>query len=416
MTSMRASQPVLTRLMVALGCIFAIFGGKPGVATAVAQETSDTSYTLETTGDKITWDAPWEIEPDVTDVSEGFEIVGFTSETSSLLISIIPNDLDLEEARDATLEGVAEVADSFTIVERGAYENISYALDIATYEDGIELGVFTLFRGGSGDTPTFVYVFIGDIASFSEGFRSAQETFRVNDDTIFNGVEGDGLEELLVQSSAGAGDNPVDREATEEPEDEPTREASRSDRETPVDDEYSDLGVVEEGVYESPQFGIEIAWSRDWDVNDNLDEPLVSDPADELDLLNLTDDSDTILSIQIQPAGDVTPAEVVELWTSEEFLDDADAQGTKPDQVVLSESGRDIGSVVQRGDLEDGTELVIVREVQMLDDADTVVILQFIQTVEAFEEALDSAQQGVELEGEPVLSLFDIEEITDELD
>lgn len=82
----------------------------------------------------------------------------------------------------------------------------------------------------------------------------------------------------------------------------------------------------------------------------------------------------------------------------------------------MSESGRDIGSVVQRGDLEDGTELVIVREVQMLDDADTVVILQFIQTVEAFEEALDSAQQGVELEGEPVLSLFDIEEITDELD
>ena len=146
--------------MVALGFVFAMFGGEPGVSTAVAQETSDTSYTLETTGDEITWDAPWEIEPDITDVSDGFEIVGFTSETSSLLISIIPNDLDLEEARDATLEGVAEVVDSFTIVERGAYENISYALDIATYKDGIDLGVFTLFRGGSGKTPTYVYVSI----------------------------------------------------------------------------------------------------------------------------------------------------------------------------------------------------------------------------------------------------------------
>lgn len=419
--STRVFQSGAFRIIIALGFVLAAVGG--GVQTTVAQDAGDTSYVLETTGDEVTWDAPWEIQPDITDIGDGFEIIGFASDTASLLISVIPNDLDLEEARDATLEAVSGEADSYTIVDRGAYENISYALDIAAYDDA-ELGVFTLFRGGSGDTPTFVYVFIGGIPSFSEGFASAQETFRVSGDTIFNGVEGQGLEDLLVQNSGGGGETPATEEATEEatrepddrpteePQDDPTEESTNE----PIDDEFLDLGVVEQGVYESPQFGTEVLWSEDWTISEGVDEPIVSDESNNLDLINLTDENNTIFSIQMQSGAGVTPDALVELWTSAEFLNDIDTEGTEPDEIVLSDSGRDIGSVVQRADLEDGTELVIVREVQILDGGETVAIVQFVQTVGAFESSLASAQEGIELDGEPVLSLFDVEDIAAEFE
>jgi len=397
----------LFRIIAPLGCVLAFLGGGTPVHSGYAQNSSDTSYVLDATGDEISWDDPWQIEPDVTEIGDDFEIVGFTSDTSSLLISVIPNDLDLEEARDTTLEGISGEADSFTIVDRGAYENISYALDIASY-DSVALGVFTLFRGGSGQTPTFVYVFIGGISSFSEGFASAQDTFRVSGDTIFNGVDGQGLEDQLVANANGDANTPPSEEATEEI---PTR-----DRAEPIDDEFIDLGVVENGVYESPQFGTEVLWNEDWGIDENVDSPLVSDERDNVDVISLSDDANSFLSIQIQPADDVSPGDLVALWTSEEFIDDSEIDETAPDEVLLSASGRDIGSVVLRADLEDDTELVIIREAQLLDDGETIAIIQFFQTVEEFEPALISAQEGIEVDGEPVLAVFDPEDVAAEFE
>lgn len=426
MTSMRTSQSALIRYIVALGFILANIGAGVGLHVAAAQDPDDTSYVLETTGDEITWDAPWQIEPDITDVGDGFEIVGFASDTSSLLISVIPNDLDLEEARDTTLEAVSGDADSFTIIDRGAYENISYALDIAVYDD-VELGVFTLFRGGSGDTPTFVYVFIGGISSFAEGFVSAQDTFRVSGDTIFKGVDGQGLEDLLVQNAGGESSIPATEqstetateesteEATEEPEREPTEEASSPDRDQPIDDEYIELGVISQGEYESPQFETSLTWDQTWALDVEADEPVVSDEEERFDSISLIweGESTAFLTVNVLAADDVTPADFEELWSSDEFLADT----ASPDaEVLLSDSGRDIGGVVLRDFLDDGTEVVVYREVQVLEDGATIALITYISDPDAVPDAISDATENIELDEEPVLAIFDPEEVAAEFE
>lgn len=430
MSFTRAFQSPALRILVAVGWLAAIVGLGGSVQSGAAQESSDTSYVLETTGDEITWDEPWRIEPDIEDSGDGFEVVGFSSDTSSLLISVIPNDLDIEEARDATLEVVSDDADSFTIVDRGAYENISYALDIATY-DGAELGVFTLFRGGSGSTPTFVYVFIGGITSFSEGFDSAQDTFQVSGDPIFTGVEGQGLEDLLAQNSGGGGETSATEEPTEPSTDDPTEEATdepgndptdklnkettSQDRDQEIDDEYVDLGVTSQGKYESPQHGTSIVWGETWALDVEASDPVISDEAQGLDGISLAwqGEGAALISVNLLPAGDAAPADFVAIWSSDEFLSDT----ASPDsEILLSDSGRDIGGVVLRDFLESGIEVVVYREAQLLGDGETIALITYFSEPVAIPDAISDATEEIELEGEPVLAIFDSEDVAAEFE
>lgn len=342
---------------------------------------------------------------------------------SSLLISVLPNGLDIEEARDIVLDEFEAGTDAFATIDCGAYENISYSLDLANI-GGTELGVFTLFRGGSGNTATFAYIFISSVQGFSDGFASSQKEILISGEPIFDGVDGEGLQSQLEQNAGSAPASDDDAETPEVDEDAETlrpdegetpdadgglKSRDRDEQRTPggdkadptedtgdrgngsIDDEFLELGVVEDGVYESPQFGTEITWNNDWAINENVDEPVESDTDANFDVLTLSGELNAYLSVEIHDASEIDPADLVELWTSEAFLDEIDTLGSEPDEVVLEDSGRDIGAVVILADLDDGTQIIVYREAVLVDDGDSIAIIQFIQIADEARDGITSA-------------------------
>lgn len=426
---------VWSALQRALPVVAVMLVGVSGSGVIAAQGAGlmdDTTYVLETTGEEVTWDDPWAFDEDISEVGDGYEIIALTGGASSLLISVLPNGLDIEEARDLVLDEFQAGTDAFATIDRGAYDNISYSLDLADV-GGVELGVFTLFRGGSGDMPTFAYIFISSIQGFADGFAGSQEEIAIDGDPIFDGVDGAGLQDQLEQNRGSVGgsdgsddptaepdeETPIEDEETPDDEDRETQEPDEATEETdgderggePIDDEYIELGVVENGLYESPQFDTEITWSSDWAINENVDEPVVSDTRGNVDLLVLNGEDNTYLSVQVQEAGEVTPADLVGLWTSQDFLDSTETEGTEPDEVVLDDADEDSGAVVVLADLEDGTQIVVYREALLVDGGDTIAIIQLFQVVEGAEDGIVAAQEGVEVDGEPILTFFDVEDV-----
>lgn len=411
--------------------------GAPGTNSVFAQGeglVDDTTYVLETTGEEITWDDPWAFDADVSEVGDGYEIVALSGNFSNLLISILPNGLDIEDARDLVLEEFQAGTDAFATIDRGSYDNISYSLDAARI-DGADLGAFTLFRGGSGNMPTFAYIFIGMAQGFSEDFGSAQEEISVDGDPIFDGVDGEDLERQLRDSGGNAAersDDVPEDEATDDPvtsesgsseaifdleRDAPERDedAVREDRSTStqdeIEEEFGDLGVISQGEYVSPQFGSELVWDDTWLLHEDAEEPVVSDEEEGTDSITLVWDDDGIALIRVElvDARGATPGDLVEYWTSEDFL------GTSTD-VVLEDSGRDRGGVVSLDPTEDGTEVLVYREVHLLDNRDTLGLITFLSEPPDAEDALLDAQDGIELEEEPVLDYFEADEVVEILE
>lgn len=439
----RGFTGVTIRALVVLAIILAGLIGAPGMNSVVAQGeglVDDTTYVLEITGEEITWDEPWAFDEDVSEVGDGYEIVALSGDFSSLLISVLPNGLDIEDARDLVLDEFKSGTDAFATVDRGAYDNISYSLDVATI-DGADLGVFTLFRGGSGNTPTFAYIFIGTVQGFSDDFESAQEEIAIDGDPIFDGVDGEGLENQLEQTTgdtAAQSDDAGEAEAPASDENAETAEAddpvapdsgsskaifniekdapdleegsARDDDPTSTEEEsaeeFEDLGVVSQGEYLSPQFGSELVWDDTWLLYEDADEPVVSDEEEGTDSITLVwdDDGVALIRVELVDAQGATPGDLVEYWTSDDFLD------TSSD-LVLEDSGRDRGGVVTLDATEDGTEVVIYREVHLLDDGDTLGLITFLSEPVDAEDALLDAQGGIELDDEAVLAYFDTEEV-----
>ncbi len=424
----RRMWSVVLRVFVILAFGLLHLGAVPAGASAIQDSglVDDTTYVLETTGEEVTWDDPWTFDEETSEAGDEFEIVALTGEASSLLISLLPSGLQIEQARDIVLDEFASGADDFTTIDREAYDDISYSLDLADI-DGDDLGVFTLFRAGSGNTPTYAYIFISAVQAFGDDFESSQEEIAIDGDPIFNGVDGADLQSQLEESAGTAPERTEEAEETEEsdsssaifetsdrtPEiDEDVDNAGTSSRnDDEIDEEFIDLGVVSQREYESPQFGTELIWDEPWALYEDADEPVVSDTDEETDIINLVWDGDgvSLLRVEFIPAGDITPVRAVEVWTSDDFLGD-DAE------VLLEDSGRDVGGVVTLEQTEQGAEIVVYREAHLLDDGETLGVITYLAEPVAVEDSLLDAQDVVELDGEPVLARFDAEDVAEAVD
>jgi hypothetical protein len=174
------------------------------VPATLAQGSDDTSYEMET-GQTVTWTAPWALDPEFSGAEEGVETVFLSTQFGSVVVMALPPDLDVEEVRDTVLDALFGEFDSATSIDRGAYDDLSYSLDILVLDD-FEFGTFSLFRTGSGSTPTFVQFFMAPVSLFSSEFSSAQSSVQIDGAGIFNGVGGQGLQDLLVANSGSASD------------------------------------------------------------------------------------------------------------------------------------------------------------------------------------------------------------------
>src|SRR5699024_6403434 len=119
------------------------------------------------------------------------------------------------------------VFDNFTEIDRGAYGNVSYSLDITSAE-GIEFGVFSLFLGERESGYVEYYLYFGPAVYFESGMASAKSSVTIGGNPVFDGVEPAGLQEILNANAGISGGSTAEPE-TNVVEEQPGNETETSD-------------------------------------------------------------------------------------------------------------------------------------------------------------------------------------------
>jgi len=469
-------------LLCGLASVLPILGQEAAAApaAAIAQKdglVDDSTYISLATGEQYTWIGDWAYDESNSTAEVEGEVIALSSDTAGVLFSYFPVGLDKDEARDTILGSFEDNADGFVQVDRGAYDNVSYSLDRANLS-GVELGIFTLFVERSSDV--FVSLYLAPLSAFDNGLTSAQTDIQIDGAGVFAGIEPGGLQSALDDSTASSPVTPGTKscqetseatgeetstrrrtptEATTEedfpteaatdedtPTDEATEEATREGRtsddltaeatsrskKTPAGDEtsptadtsrisgdFTELGVVADGEYESPQFGNSVTWDETWTINTAIDAPVISDTKEGTDEIVLAragqSGSETLGSVDIRifsVTGTDTPESIVGLWTSDSYLTDGAGKGST---VLLSDATTQEGGVILLSTLDNGTELVQYLSIFFLDRGKTAVIVEFFATPDSIEGALADAQDGIQVEGDSILTLFDARQILAEI-
>ncbi|MGC4192538.1 MAG: hypothetical protein QM589_15435 [Thermomicrobiales bacterium] len=465
--------------VIGLGSILGSAPGTSVLAAQRTGLVDDETYVSETSGEEITWGGDWTYDAESSFVEDDVERLALTGDAGLLDVIYFPTGLDLAETRDALFDLLTDGADDTLQVDRGDYAGssgeVSYSLDKVLVGD-VELAMFTLLMERSNDT--FITVFYSTPELFADGMTSAQKNIEIEGSAIFQGIQPSGLEDalngapsLLDSSSSGSKsrtstdsgtteDETVtpetrsgrDDEETETPEarngrddeetETPEARSNRTDEtETPEDeatkesrgssstgskktstgssDDYADLGVIGEGEYESPQYGASVEWTDAWTIDETLDEPVISDTKTATDQVALvrTDYTDQqsygALSVRFFEAGSGdTPQSVVDYWTSDDYLNGGAGDGST---VLLSDASKSEGSVVLISELDNGGTLVQYLSVFFLDRGKTAVMIEFYSTDESVADAYADAADGVTVDGQPILTLFDDRDIEDAL-
>ncbi len=449
--------PRVALMLVVVAMVMAGIVGALATTSAYAQDDTE-EYTSPVSGAVIEATSPWELDPDASASGDGYDIIGLASASDSLLISFLPADVNIQDAQTMVLEDFASSFDAYEQLDRGSYDDVSYSLDIAN-QDGVEFGVFSLFLAGRASGFVEYYMYMAPAASFADGLAVAQESVRIDGTSVFEGVEGDGLQQMLddnagitggssTPSTTGNADataEPVDDEATAEaPEEAGEGSASddvvasddRDSRRLPTDDntadadsgvenesetgrgntkavdlaDYEDLGLLDEGEYVSPQFDTEVLWEDAWSFYLDGDEPIISDTENATDSVTLVWNGEdfVLLYVDIYESDGFTPVDLEELWASDDYL----AESADPDaEVLLQDSNRSTGSVLIRDYLSDGEEILLLRQATSLDGGDTLAVVTLIGLPDSFTDAYADAGDGLTVEGDPALNVFTPAEI-----
>jgi hypothetical protein len=166
-----------------------------------AQDTGlvdDTTYIVDLNNEEITWDEPWVFEESLNVIEADTESLGFMSETYIQSILYLPSGIDLEESRDAFLEGFASDDVAIQEVDRGAYDNVSYSLDLAEIDNAL-LGLFTLYIDRNDYVVSFAT--LAPAEELGEAVDLAADTIEIEGEPIYDGVEGAGLQDLVDASA-----------------------------------------------------------------------------------------------------------------------------------------------------------------------------------------------------------------------
>jgi len=411
--------------LLAILLALSVLGPLAATQPAVAQR-EESSYEFAS-GQSLTWSDDWELDDELTYAEDGLDSVTLTQGVSLFSVLSVPNDFELDAARDIYLDSLLDEVGGATTVDRGAYGSVSYSLDLVTIE-GFDFGVFTLFRAGSGTTPTFAYIFFSEVAAFSSLFESAQDAFRLDDAPIYDGVDGDGLQVQLEAVGSDPQGRTEDAEdcSAEDPPDETSVSRGEDDSageggfgglkggraDVPTSDEPDGGSLQSDAAYVSPQYGVELDWGSSWRLDPEVDSPTTSDTSLGIDSLTLLPvDGGGFMSITFVDAGVTGVPDLVEVWESADFV--ADSAFSAEADVVLVDSSRDVGAMVLRDYLEDGTELVVIREAHLTGD-NAMVVIQLSTTPANLDSVVSSAQDEVALDGTPVLEFFSIDEIAEE--
>jgi len=176
-------------------------------------------------------------------------------------------------------------------------------------------------------------------------------------------------------------------------------------------------GLIAEGEYESPQFGAAITWTDAWILDERRDEPIGSDEVNDIDTVFLTDAAtgSTIVYMTVEELASSDPDDILDMITRPGYNEDV--FGIDPDsEVLLQDSTEDAAAILVVDD--SGVEpLVILMEVHALDEDGLVAFVDFrAYASDIDEDVLTALEEDLEIEGQPGLTVFTVDEILAELE
>jgi hypothetical protein len=176
-----------------------------------------------------------------------------------------------------------------------------------------------------------------------------------------------------------------------------------------ISDEWRAAGLINDQSYESPQFGYTVEWDETWSLDEGHEPPVESNTDDERDRLYLrsADDTSTLNAVGC-PCVATTIGELVENHSEAEYV--AEGYG-KDASVLLADYNRDdIGATVVFYE-QDGQDMITVEELYVLGD-ESLVVIKFTSPADRIADTYPATGEAVSLNDQPVLTFFDIEDIT----
>ena len=150
-----------------------------------------------------------------------------------------------------------------------------------------------------------------------------------------------------------------------------------------------DIGILDEGEYESPQFGYTVEWDDPWAPFEDL---TVSNEDEGYDQLIL-DTDDARLNIFGSAAGQTTAEQFVEslIQVYEDQVEDFELF----DSAASEETGRALV-----GYLSGSAAVYEYFEVRLIDRGDVLLKIGLVSPIDTFEDELDSARDVITLDGD----------------
>lgn len=239
---MKPIQRITRLTLLVLLLVTGAFSGL--VSTRAAAQSS---FVSPMTGINIQTSGPWAVDPASVVQDGSIEAITIYGTYEFMQVWFMPANTDLVQARDIVVDSFATTFESFVTIDRGQYGNVSYSLDM-TSSEGIEFGVFSLFLGQRDSGYTEFYVYFGAVPVFASGFASAQQNVTVGGTSVFTGVDGGGLQDLLTANAGSTGATRTDTTAPPQPDPAPTQAAPAPTQPAPVPTEVTTGTTTDEGA------------------------------------------------------------------------------------------------------------------------------------------------------------------------
>jgi hypothetical protein len=391
---------------------------------------SETEWESPQFGAVVTWGGDFTVLPDeastYSDPENGMDALSLGTDTIYFGATYI---LTPDETPADYVERLIELRDDpdqvedFELLDQGEDGDIAYVIYTGT-QDGDTFVVASEVSYFDEDEGILQLVGVSAWAEEAEdAFDAVQDDVEVEGDKPFSVLDSDAV--IVEDVSVDDAETPdvddeetpvvddeetpnVDDAETPKVDDEETPDAgddaetpdASDDAETPnVDDDEGSgadleaLGIVGPRAYESPQFGGEVTWSRDWTVREDL---LTSDTDALMDNVQLQDDDGNVFQVTLFVSQDETPAEyvdrLVEFRTDLESTEELD---------VIDQDEIDDRAYVLYATTVDGTEMYVLSEVVVYDEDEEVLMkVEMIVDPADAQDVFDLIQDDIEVDGD----------------
>lgn len=428
-----------------LGLALTLSMAMPGIQLVSGQagSTADEAFRSDLTGFEIASSGPdWTMEE--PDVDRASEFIAFSNGDNYAAVAFANDDTSSDDIAkvftDSLEDSFSDSGLDFTVYNADSTTNTT-TLVYTVGDDTVPVAIGVLRASEDvADDIDMIELVQGDGEDFADIYDSAQEEITVDGNALINGFDSAMVETTIgsgQETNSSATPEPADDDATpvtdtgntsetrgatgvstpesddadapgaDATEDTDGPSADATEESTTDVRDLADVGIVDDGVYQSPTFGTDVTWDTSaWALpedEDSLPSVNTAEAYDRLILFNLdANDSWVVLNTY---EGANTPDEQDEAWTGSDWLageygDDA--------EVLDSRVERDSTASIIRYAL-DGESYIVIQEYVVLGDG-TVQNNYFYAPESEFVDAYVSAQD-IQTEGSDAFPTYSINQV-----